>query len=69
MQPQKSAKDIAREMAKWAKRQSKVLLAVKAPAKLENVSPLVSGSSKPKSLDAIESTADLTFKMLEKASV
>lgn len=56
-------------MAKWAKRQSKVLLAVKAPAKLENVSPLVSGSSKPKSLDAIESTADLTFKMLEKASV
>ncbi|VDN53801.1 unnamed protein product [Dracunculus medinensis] len=67
-EPQKSAKDIAREMAKWAKRQSKVLLAVKAPAKLENVSPLVSGSSKPKSLDAIESTADLTFKMLEKAS-
>ena len=66
LQPRKSAKDIAREMAKWAKRQSKVLLAVKATPKLETTSPLVTASqSKPSS----ESTADITYKMLEKSKV
>ncbi|OZC07773.1 hypothetical protein X798_05253 [Onchocerca flexuosa] len=64
--PQKTAKDIAREMARWAKKQSKVLLAVKAPPKLETTSPLVT-AAKPKTT-TIEPTADLTYKMLEKTS-
>ncbi|VDM22637.1 unnamed protein product [Wuchereria bancrofti] len=65
-EPQKTAKDIAREMARWAKKQSKVLLAVKAPPKLETTSPLVT-AAKPKTT-AVEPTADLTYKMLEKTS-
>ncbi|VDK62818.1 unnamed protein product [Onchocerca ochengi] len=64
--PQKTAKDIAREMARWAKKQSKVLLAVKAPPKLETTSPLVT-AAKPKTT-TVEPTADLTYKMLEKTS-
>lgn len=54
-------------MARWAKKQSKVLLAVKAPPKLETTSPLVT-AAKPKTA-AVEPTADLTYKMLEKTSV
>uniref|UniRef100_A0A0N5AA43 G-patch domain-containing protein n=1 Tax=Syphacia muris TaxID=451379 RepID=A0A0N5AA43_9BILA len=64
VEQQKTAKDIAREMAKWAKRQSKVLLAVKATPKLETTSPLV--TSNKQKLPA-ESTADITYKMLEKS--
>ncbi|VDD86908.1 unnamed protein product [Enterobius vermicularis] len=48
--PESQQTNIAREMAKWAKRQSKVLLAVKATPKLETTSPLVTASqSKPSS--------------------
>lgn len=54
-------------MARWAKKQSKVLLAVKAPPKLETTSPLVT-AAKPKTT-TVEPTADLTYKMLEKTSV
>uniref|UniRef100_A0A9J2P549 RNA-binding protein 10 n=2 Tax=Ascaris TaxID=6251 RepID=A0A9J2P549_ASCLU len=65
IEPQKSAKDIAREMAKWAKKQSKVLMAVKTTRVLDNTAFVSATSSKPK---VSEATADLTFKMLEKAS-
>uniref|UniRef100_A0A183UST2 RanBP2-type domain-containing protein n=1 Tax=Toxocara canis TaxID=6265 RepID=A0A183UST2_TOXCA len=65
-EPQKSAKDIAREMARWAKKQSKVLMAVKTARVLDN-SAFLSATSKPKA-NVNEPTADLTFKMLEKAA-
>uniref|UniRef100_A0A0M3JUW8 Putative rna binding protein (inferred by orthology to a S. mansoni protein) n=1 Tax=Anisakis simplex TaxID=6269 RepID=A0A0M3JUW8_ANISI len=67
-EPQKSAKDIAKEMAKWAKKQSKVLMAVKTTRVLDNSAFISATSSKPKALATTEATADLTYKLLEKAS-